>query len=149
MCTIISWQLLSLKIHVIYFKMHSSFLHGLKVSSHWDSKTGCKCSTVLFLGNINIVLLDHIKMMAVTVARIWSISLQLLMNSSLAILSNSLIHSSWTHLDEDINLVEMKSWIWLEYPRVHLRNIFRKKERTFWGILTDQGHKLLYLGVTI
>ena len=27
------------------------------------------CSTVLFLGNIDIVFLDHIKMMAVTVAQ--------------------------------------------------------------------------------
>ena len=104
-----------LKFHIIYFKMHSSFLHGLKVSSHcevlpnlfrvarkfsacpvsllvlyhqlewyfgsiYDSKTGCKCSTAIFLRYINIVLLDHIKMMAVTVARSWSINSQLLMN---------------------------------------------------------------------
>ena len=29
-------KLLSLKFHVIYFKIHSPFLHGLKVSSHWE-----------------------------------------------------------------------------------------------------------------
>ena len=33
---IITQKLLSLKIHVIYFKMHSSFQHGLKMSSHCE-----------------------------------------------------------------------------------------------------------------
>ena len=33
---IITQKLLSLKIHVIYFKMHRSFRHGLKVSLHCE-----------------------------------------------------------------------------------------------------------------
>ena len=50
-------------------------------------------------------------MMAVKVALIWSICLQVLINSSLAILkwfSNS--HSSWTHLDEDIKVGISTPW---------------------------------------
>ena len=95
---IISQKLLSLKIHVIYFKMHSSFLHGLKVTSHCEvlvnlsreARKFCACQVsflVLIIGSndildldmtqrqavsviINIALLDHIKIMAVTVALI-------------------------------------------------------------------------------
>ena len=121
-------KLQSLKVHVIHFMMHVSFLRGLKVSSHckvlpYPSRVArkfCACHVSLlvliisfndildldriqrqavseaqfFSQNIDIVLLDHIQMMAVTVALIQSLlSLQLLMNSSLAILSNSLIYT--------------------------------------------------------
>ena len=98
-------KLLSLKFHVMYFKMHSSFLHGLKVSSHCEVlpnffevvRLACWCFIISSYDildldmiqryavsvNMDIVLLDHIiiKMMAVTIALIWSI-----MKSSLAIL---------------------------------------------------------------
>ena len=118
----------------IYFKMHSPFLHGLKVWSHcevlpnlsWVARKFCagqvlscwwfifssndilnlylihrqavSVARFFFLENIIIVILDHIKIMAVTVALIWFTSLQLSMNSSLAILSNSLIHTPAGHI---------------------------------------------------
>ena len=54
----------------------------------FDSKTGCW--TVILLGNTDINIFDHFKMVAVTVDLIWSISLQLV-----AELSNTNTWYSW------------------------------------------------------